>query len=265
MASATLNVSGSIWYASGPQLRTALAPLGFSVKDQGDGDEFLLVHPAAVLEAYLNSRSPKGIDFLVSGSVEASPPDAHQLFEQVGAALEQSDLLYHFELEDEGAPEGVRVIEHPRLTAHASMSGVAGAEDALLERLRGADVRRRVAALRALMGAPRASLPAMAAVEALLDDRTPTILSLPIRIGEVRFLAAETLAALRARIPELRHDVVVLDPGYPTLSPVELGPLARAAGCDTATLDPPAQYAWLRDHGGLQAKRLEFHPMAYLE
>lgn len=263
MTAVTLNVSGDIWEASGPQLRAALVPLGFVVKDLGDGDEFTLVHPAAILEAYLNRRGPKGIDFLVSGFVEGRVDEAHALLEQVGAALERSGLVYHFELEDDAEPEGLRVIEHPTLTAHRA--GTPASDEARLERLRSPRPQTRVATLWALYAAPPASLPVMAAVEALLDDATPTILSLPIRIGEVRHLAAEVLAALRAQFPERRHDVVVLDPGYATLSPAELGPLARAAGCDTATLDPPAQYAWLREHGKLERRRLEFHPLASVE
>lgn len=134
-----------------------------------------------------------------------------------------------------------------------------------LEALRSEAPRERVAALRTLLSAPDPDPEIVAAVEALLEDATPTILSLPIRIGEVRHLAAEVLAATRARSADRQHDVVVIDPGYGTFTPVELGALARSAGCDTATLDPPGQYAWLRDHGKLERRRLEFHPLAYVE
>jgi hypothetical protein len=263
MATPSSSVSGDLWHASGAQLRAALVPLGFVVKDQGDGDEFQLVHPDAVLEAYSSRRGPKGIDFQVSGFVDGSRDAARALLERVAAALERSGLVYHFELEDDAEPEGIRVIEHPTLTAHRA--GTPVSDEGRLERLRSPRPQTRVATLRALYAAPPESLPVMAAVEALLDDATPTIVSLPIRIGEVRHLAAEVLAAIRAQFPERRHDVVVLDPGYATLSPVELGALARAAGCDTATLDPPAQYAWLREHGRLERKRLEFHPLAHVE
>lgn len=133
-----------------------------------------------------------------------------------------------------------------------------------LEHLRSSVARTRVAALRTLLTSPDRTPEIVAAVEALLEDTTPTILSLPIQIGEIRHLAAEVLAATRALSAERQHDVVVLDPGYRTLSPVEIGALAATAGCDRAALDPPGQYAWLRDHGKLERRRLEFHPLGYI-
>lgn len=121
-----------------------------------------------------------------------------------------------------------------------------------------------MAALRALLVAPDPDPQVVAALEALLGDHTPTILSFPIRLGEVRWLAAEVLAATRARCDERLHEPVVLDPGYPTLTPSELGALAKGAGAPEG-LDPPGRYAWLRDHGKLAPRRLEFHPRMYLE
>ena len=122
--------------------------------------------------------------------------------------------------------------------------------------------RARVAALRTLLQAPDPSPPIVAAVTALLDDTTPTILSLPIRIGEVRSLAAEVLAATRALVPAQAHDVVILDPAWDTLAAAELAALATRAG--VAHLDPPAQYAWLRDHGVLTRHRRTLHPLTFL-
>jgi hypothetical protein len=136
---------------------------------------------------------------------------------------------------------------------------------AFVDLLRGDQPTRRVSALKALRLAPTLEPAVVEAIEALLSDRQVAILSLPILYGELRYLAAETLAATRA-VAGRMDDIVVLDPGYGTLKPAALGQATRdaeAAGHRVPALDPLERYAWLRDHGLLPGKRLEFHPRMY--
>jgi hypothetical protein len=121
-----------------------------------------------------------------------------------------------------------------------------------IAKLRSEDPRERVAALRALLVAPDPTSEVAAAVDQLLEDRTIAILSIPYRFGEIRYLAAEVAASIRAAAKQFDNPVV-LEPGYRTMSLTQMGPLLDQTGCDTSKLDPSAQYAWLRDHGKLEA------------
>ena len=129
--------------------------------------------------------------------------------------------------------------------------------------LQSAEPRTRVAVLRALLVAPDPAPAVVAALETLLDDSTVTIVSFPIRIGEIRGLAAEVLAATRSLSAATRGQPVVLDPEWGTFTPVELGAIAATAGVDVTALDPPGRYALLRDQGRLPRRRREYHPAAF--
>jgi hypothetical protein len=132
----------------------------------------------------------------------------------------------------------------------------------LVAMLRSDEVRQRVAVLRTLLVSPRLEPPVVEAIEDLLGDRQVAILSIPYSYGEIRYLAAEALAAARA-VARRMADVVILDPGYRSLSPRRLGELVSAADPSVRRLRHLEQYAWLRDHGRLEAKRLEFDPRMY--
>lgn len=101
---------------------------------------------------------------------------------------------------------------------------------ALLGRLASAEPRRRVTALRALAGAPVAEPRLLRAAEGLLTDETLTVLSIPYVFGEVRWRAAEAVAALRGAL-QVREAVRLLDVPVP-LSTNDIGELARRAGLE---------------------------------
>lgn len=132
----------------------------------------------------------------------------------------------------------------------------------LVAMLRSDQVGQRVAVLRTLLVSPRLEPPVVEAIEHLLGDHQVAILSIPYSYGEVRYLAAEALAAARAAAKRMA-DVVILDPGYRSLSSRRLSELVGAADPSVRRLGSLEQYAWLRDHGRLEAKRLEFDPRMY--
>ncbi len=132
----------------------------------------------------------------------------------------------------------------------------------LLLQLRSQDPRERVKALRILASAPAPSPEVSAALEAMLEDREVSIVSLPIRFGEIRYLAAQALAAARA-VENRMGEVVVLEPGYPALTASDLGSVMNEVDPVLRKLSAVEQYAWLRDHGKLQGRRLEFAPQSY--
>jgi hypothetical protein len=132
----------------------------------------------------------------------------------------------------------------------------------LVAMLRSDQAGTRVAVLQTLLVSPRLEPPVVEAIEALLADRQVAILSIPYSYGEIRYLAAEALAASRAAARRMA-DVVILDPGYRSLSPRRLSEMVSAADPGVRRLGHLEQYAWLRDHGRLEAKRLEFDPRMY--
>jgi hypothetical protein len=67
----------------------------------------------------------------------------------------------------------------------------------LLADLASADVQDRVAVLKVLAEDPTGDPRVAAAIEPLLDDRTPCVLTAPPSYGELRWLAAHALAAER--------------------------------------------------------------------
>jgi hypothetical protein len=86
----------------------------------------------------------------------------------------------------------------------------------------------RVYALRCLAEAPLADTRILAAAEILLADESLTVLSIPYTFGEVRWVAAAAVAALRGALH--RSDEVRLADVPTPLTPDRLGALAEAVG-----------------------------------
>jgi hypothetical protein len=94
--------------------------------------------------------------------------------------------------------------------------------------LQSPDARSRAYILRTIAANPVANEQLLIAAERLLDDRTITLLDIPERFGEVRWLAADAVAALRGALG--RSDAVTLEDTFEPIEDVER--LAREAGID---------------------------------
>jgi hypothetical protein len=70
----------------------------------------------------------------------------------------------------------------------------------LVEGLHSKDLSRRVATLKTLQKYPSQDERVLQHLEALLDDKTPCVVMVPYRFGEIRWLAAQALAAERASL-----------------------------------------------------------------
>ena len=70
----------------------------------------------------------------------------------------------------------------------------------LVEDLHSEDLSMRVATLETLQKYPSSDERVLQYIEALLDDKTLCVLMLPYRFGEIRWLAAQALAAERASL-----------------------------------------------------------------
>src|SRR4051812_8429421 len=79
-----------------------------------------------------------------------------------------------------------------------------------LAQLSSADPRARARMLQAIAAQPVGNKELLSVCEKLLDDREVCLLSIPYRFGEVRFVAAEAVAALRATLG-IHEPVRVLD------------------------------------------------------
>ncbi len=99
-----------------------------------------------------------------------------------------------------------------------------------LTRLALPDARARVEALKQIAAAPVADARLLRAAEALLDDREVCLVQIPYRFGEVRFYAADAVAALRSKAGNA-EPVVVVDTFYP-LTTDDVGKYAAAAGVE---------------------------------
>ena len=95
----------------------------------------------------------------------------------------------------------------------------------VLAKLGSDDVNDRVIALRGLAVAPLAEATVLAACERLLEDRTMALLSIPQQYGEVRWVAAEAVAALRGVLGSAVD--VVLEDAIAPCSAESLGALSR--------------------------------------
>ena len=100
----------------------------------------------------------------------------------------------------------------------------------LLSRLSSPNPRERANVLRALATAPLADDRLLRPAEMLLTDETLTLFSIPYVFGEVRFLAADAVAALR-RALHSSEEVRLLQVPV-SLSSDKIGALAREAGLE---------------------------------
>lgn len=98
----------------------------------------------------------------------------------------------------------------------------------LLADLESPQAKDRVCALRCLAEAPLADIRILSAAESLLVDETLAVLSIPYTFGEVRWVAAEAVAALRGALQ--RSDEVRLVDVPTPLTPDGLGALSEAVG-----------------------------------
>lgn len=92
----------------------------------------------------------------------------------------------------------------------------------VLAALRSPEVEERAAMLKDLLHNPTGDVQVRAAVEALLEDHAPCVVQIPLRIGEVRWLAARALAAERSA-GGVAEPVVVKG----IVRPLEVGELAE--------------------------------------
>ena len=100
--------------------------------------------------------------------------------------------------------------------------------DYLLRRLGSDQPRDRANTLRGLTESPIADRRLLGACEALLDDDTITLLSIPYQFGEIRWVAAGAVAALRGALG-MTEPVVVRDTFAPCSS-TDVARLVREAG-----------------------------------
>lgn len=112
------------------------------------------------------------------------------------------------------------------------MSEAVDAYGHLLARLEGSDPRKRVNALNALAVEPVADERLLAACEKLLEDQTVTILSLLYQFGEVRWAAADAVAAIRQTLG--RTDPVLIEN---VMSPIDTAGIVRLADAVGITRD----------------------------
>ena len=98
----------------------------------------------------------------------------------------------------------------------------------ILSRLQSPEPKKRTRMLQALEAEPIADPRLLATAEALLTDDTVCLLGIPYVFGEVRYVAAGAVAALRGALNQT-EPVRILDVLVP-LSADKLGLLAREAG-----------------------------------
>ncbi len=108
------------------------------------------------------------------------------------------------------------------------MSDDAGLIAFQIARLSDGNPRARANMLRAIAELPHASAELLAACEKLLADQTITLLSLPYRFGEIRWLAADAVAAVRGVLGIA--EPVVIQNVMPSLTTNDVMRLATAAG-----------------------------------
>jgi hypothetical protein len=128
----------------------------------------------------------------------------------------------------------------------------------LLRLLQDESARERIGALRALRSVPNTRAEIVARVEELLEDRTVDIIDFPIHYGEVRLLAAETVAAIRAAAGDPR----VIEMRAPrALSADGMSPLKQ--GLDLPRQGTIETYLALREQGRIPTFDYRFDPGDY--
>jgi len=99
-----------------------------------------------------------------------------------------------------------------------------------LDRMALPNARDRVETLKQIAEAPIADARLLAAAEQLMDDREICIVQIPYRFGEVRFFAADAVAALR-RLLGGTQPVILTDTFFP-LTADDVSSYASAAGIE---------------------------------
>ncbi|MFT3699674.1 MAG: hypothetical protein QM831_41380 [Kofleriaceae bacterium] len=97
-----------------------------------------------------------------------------------------------------------------------------------LNELKSSVARDRVEALKRIAEAPVADVQLLAATERLLGDREVCLVQIPYRFGEVRFFAADAVAAVRQLLGN--SDPVVVEGTFYPLTGDDVSKYADAAG-----------------------------------
>jgi hypothetical protein len=122
------------------------------------------------------------------------------------------------------------------------------------------DPKERAAGLRARSRHPSGEPSVLPILENLLEDRTPTIVQFPIAYGEMRWLAAEALAAERYRQNVTEH---VVAPGTVIpLSTTRLYRLAAASGVRAGQGWEPL-FVRMRERGLLPTEDIDWEPRQF--
>lgn len=101
----------------------------------------------------------------------------------------------------------------------------------------------------------------LSAIECLLDDRSVVQMYVPFRYGELRYIAGDTLALLRARVGDMRPVVLANVPT--TLNVDKMFQLRHSAGLDDFVGEPTEEYADLLKRRLVRIKDDLFDPGDY--
>jgi len=135
-----------------------------------------------------------------------------------------------------------------------------------LKQLSSADAFHRATALRSQAERPLADPRLLARAEELLNDTTPCLLQIPYEFGEVRWRAAQTVAALRAVLG--KRDPVELRDAPVSISARKLSQLADQHGVTSTQRGNDAMldyFAQLRERGLLPRRDIFEDPAFYRE
>lgn len=126
------------------------------------------------------------------------------------------------------------------------------------------DVQERATALRSQANRPLADPRLLSRAEELLGDTTPCLLQIPYEFGEVRWRAAQAVAALRAALGKLQP--VELRDAPDSISARKLAQLAHAHGATSTRRGNEAMldyFAQLRERGLLPRRDIFEDPAFY--
>jgi hypothetical protein len=126
--------------------------------------------------------------------------------------------------------------------------------------LRSDDPRRRAGGLRAFSRHPSGDPGVLPILEDLLDDRTPSIVRFPIAYGEIRWMAAEALAAERFR--QALTELIIAPQTVIPLSATKLFRLAAAAGVPYGD-SWESLFTRMRDRGLLPTEDINWVPQSF--
>ena len=103
----------------------------------------------------------------------------------------------------------------------------------------------------------------LSAVESLLDERAIVQMYVPYRYGQLRYIAADALAQLRARVGDMRP-IHLAELPVP-LNVDRMGQIRSAAGLVMYTGEPAEEYADLVARGLVRVVDRVFDPAEYLD